>query len=106
MGQFVEMDIFFFITTVVVIAIGVLLFAILLRIWRILGHVEEISRDVSEESALVRGDIAELRQRIKTEGLKVTHLRKFLGAVVKRAVGAVKNVRKARVRDRDSEQGA
>jgi hypothetical protein len=73
MNQFVEMDIFFFITTLVVILIGVLLVVILLRIWRILGHVEDISRDVSEESSLIRGDIAHLRVKIKTEGFKLVH---------------------------------
>ena len=87
MNGFVEMDIFFFITTIVVIAIGVLLVFILLRIWRILGHVEEISKDVSQESALMRDDIAELRRKIHTEGLKVGYLKTFLTQAFKRFAG-------------------
>ncbi|HUO56169.1 MAG TPA: hypothetical protein VMU27_01905 [Candidatus Paceibacterota bacterium] len=74
MSQFLEMDIFFFITTVVVVAIGILAVVILLRIWRILGHVEDISRDVSEESHLLRNDIEELRRKIGAEGFKLAHL--------------------------------
>jgi len=71
MSQFLEMDIFFLVTTIVVIAIGVFLVLILMRIWRILGHVENISKDVSEESALLRDDIGDLREKIRVEGFKV-----------------------------------
>lgn len=94
MSQFVEMDIFFFITTVVVISIGVLLVVILLRIWRILGHVEDISRDVSEESSLLRGDVAELRMKIKTEGFKLMHFQSLFASVVKRMKRKPKRVPK------------
>jgi len=87
MSEFVEMDIFFFITTVVVIAIGILLVVILLRIWRILGHVEEISKDVSAESALLRDDIADLRLKIRTNGFKVLYLKTFLTHALKRLTG-------------------
>ncbi len=87
MSGFVEMDIFFFITTVVVIVVGALLAFVLLRIWRILGHVEEISKDVSEEGALVRGDIAELRGKVRAGGMKVAYLKLFLTHALKRIAG-------------------
>jgi hypothetical protein len=87
MNSFIEMDIFFFITTAVVIAIGVLLVVILLRIWRILGHVEEISKDVSAESALMRDDIADLRAKIRANGLKMMYLKTFLTHALKRFTG-------------------
>lgn len=87
MNEFAEMDIFFFITTVVVIAIGVLLVVILLRIWRILGHVEEISKDVSAESSLMRDDIADLRAKIRSNGLKAAYFRTFLTHALKRFTG-------------------
>jgi hypothetical protein len=92
MNSFLEMDIFFFITTVVVIAIGALLAVILLRIWRILGHVEEISKDVSAESALLRDDIADLRASIRTQGLKVSYLKTFLSHALKRFTGKPRKV--------------
>jgi hypothetical protein len=87
MNSFIEMDIFFFITTIVVIAIGVLFVVILLRIWRILGHVEEISKDVSAESALMRDDIADLRSSIREHGLKMSYLKVFLSHALKRFSG-------------------
>lgn len=87
MNSFLEMDVFFFITTIVVIAIGVLLVVILLRIWRILGHVEDISKDVSAESALLRDDIADLRASIRTNGLKMSYLKTFFSHALKRFTG-------------------
>ncbi len=74
MNQFLEMDIFFLITTIVVIATGAALAFVLVRIWKILGHVERISRDVSEESALLRSDIDDLRTNIREEGFKAKHI--------------------------------
>jgi hypothetical protein len=87
MSQFLEMDIFFLVTTIVVIAIGVFLVLILMRIWRILGHVENISKDVSEESALLRDDIGDLREKIRVEGFKVFTLGAFLNKAFKRFTG-------------------
>jgi len=81
------MDIFFLVTTIVVIAIGVFLVLILMRIWRILGHVENISKDVSEESALLRDDIGDLREKIRVEGFKVFTLGAFLNKAFKRFTG-------------------
>ena len=81
------MDIFFFVTTLIVVAIGVLLAVILLRIWRILGHVEKISKDVSEESALLRDDIHDLRSKMYREGFKVFTLGAFLNKAFKRFTG-------------------
>ena len=68
------MNIFFFITSAVVVAVGILIALILWRVLRILGYVEEISKDMSEESGLIRDDIAHMRGRIKTEGFKLRHL--------------------------------
>jgi len=74
MNDFLKMDIFFIITTLVVIMLGVVVTFILFRVWRILGHVEEISRELRDESALLRNDVAEMRARIKSEGFKFAHI--------------------------------
>jgi len=84
MNQFLEMQIFFLITTLVVVAIGVVLGFVLMRIWRILGHVERISRDVSEESSLLRGDINELRRSIRDEGFRMKHIAKAYRSTLSR----------------------
>ena len=71
MSDFAKMDIFFVVTTFVVVAIAVLIALILFRIWRILGHVEAISRAVSQEGELLRVDIAEFRKEVGKEGFKL-----------------------------------
>lgn len=80
------MNVFFFITTIVVIVVGIVTVAILISVWRILKHVEAISKDVSEESALLRDDIAELRSKMKT-GSSVFALGSFLNKAFKRFSG-------------------
>jgi hypothetical protein len=86
MSQFLQMSIFFFVTTLVVLTIGILAAAILFRIWRILGHVEDISKDVSEESALLRDDLHEMRLKMKT-GFNIVALGVFLNKAFKRFTG-------------------
>ena len=100
MSQFLQMDIFFLVTTIVVIAIGVFLVLILMRIWRILGHVENISKDVSEESALLRDDIDDLREKMRTEGFKIFTLGAFLNKAFKRFTG--RSGRRERSGERDA----
>lgn len=87
MNDFLKMDIFFIVTTLVVVMLGIAVTLILFRVWRILGHVEEISRDISEESALLRNDVAEMRVRIKSEGFKFSHLASLFSSRVARFWG-------------------
>jgi hypothetical protein len=98
MSDFAKMDAFFFITTIVVIVIGVILAFILLRVWRILGHVEEISKDVSAESALLRGDIAELRGKMQS-GLNIIALGSFFQTAFKRFTGRTGKRKSSREED-------
>ena len=65
MDPFLKMDIFFFVTTLVVIALGVILLLIGLRLWRILGHVERIMEIAEEETQLIKEDIADFRSDIR-----------------------------------------
>ena len=66
MDSFAQMNIFFFITSAVVLSVGILMALILWKVFRILGHVERLSETVSEEGALLRHDIAEARNRFGT----------------------------------------
>ncbi len=77
MSDFAKMDIFFVVTTVAVVVVTVLLSIALYRILRILRNVEHVSKIVSDEGDLVRGDIAEMRSAIKVEGFKLAHLVRF-----------------------------
>lgn len=87
MTDLIKMDIFFFVTTIVVLALGVLVGMILYRALRILGYVETISKNISDESVLVRADIADLRENIRLEGFKIKHLVVFFRNAAKRFVG-------------------
>lgn len=87
MSEFAKMDIFFVVTTLTVVALGIFVALILYRVWQILGHVEHISRDISEESSLLRMDISRLRQNITEEGFKWKHISTFLRSTFRRYTG-------------------
>ena len=87
MNDFLKMDIFFIVTTLVVLMLGIVVTLILFRVWRILGHMEDISRDISEESALLRNDVAQMRARIKTEGFKFAHIMSLFSSRIARFWG-------------------
>lgn len=61
MDEFLKMDVFFLVTTIVVIVVGLLLTFVLFRVWKILGRVEHVAQEVESEAKLVRGDIAQIR---------------------------------------------
>lgn len=79
MDDFLKMDIFFVVTTVAVVITTLLLAVILIRVLRILKNVEDISVMVEEEGRQIRKDIADVRARVKDEGLRVTHFLDLIG---------------------------
>lgn len=84
MSEFAKMDIFFVVTTVAVVIVTMLLAYALYKIIRILRNVEHVSHIVSEEGDLVRADIAEMRDKVKREGFKLSLLSRFLRKRAKR----------------------
>ena len=74
MNEFLKMDWFFAVTTLAVITVGALLAVVLMRAWRILGNIEHISKNVSEESDSLRADIGDLRAKAKSGGARIGHL--------------------------------
>ncbi len=79
MTDFLKMDIFFVVTTVAVLVISLLLVFVLIRVLRILKSVENISNLVGEEGEKLREDIAQVRESVKTEGVRIKHLIGLLG---------------------------
>ncbi len=65
MDPFLKMDIFFAVTTVVVIVLGIFGAIVLWRFERILKNVEDISKQVSLETENFREDLAELRASVR-----------------------------------------
>ena len=74
MNDFLQMDIFFFVTTVAIVILSLLVAFILYRVYRILTDVEHISHEWSQESDLMRQDIADLRQNVRDNGFKFKNL--------------------------------
>lgn len=68
MTDIVKADIFFFVTTIAVIVISVLLVALLMYAMKILRDVRHISDTARKEIDEVVKDIGELRINVKKEG--------------------------------------
>ncbi len=67
MESLIHADIFFFVTTVIVIALGLISIVILTYIAIIIADIREISRIARRESGEIAEDIAEIRGEIKKE---------------------------------------
>ncbi len=78
MDEFLKMDIFFVVTTVFVAIMTILLSLVLIRVLRILKNIEDISVLVEAEGHKLREDIAEIRAKVKEEGLRAKHMLDFL----------------------------
>lgn len=84
------MDIFFFVTTVVVLAVGIFSAYVLWRIGRVLKYVEHISEQAALESDSIRQDLAEMRGDIRQGKGRLKSLFSFFNKVGKRPPKAPK----------------
>jgi 5-bromo-4-chloroindolyl phosphate hydrolysis protein len=84
MNDFFKMDVFFVVTTFVVVFGGILLIIGLFYLVRILKSIDITMRNVSEESDALRSDIAVLRQKVRDEGMKVAHVTDFFSRFTSR----------------------
>lgn len=84
MDEFLKMDIFFFVTTLVVIVVACLAAFVLWRLERVLKNVEHISKQIAIESDMVRQDLAEMRSDIRHGKSRLKSLFGFLGKFAKR----------------------
>lgn len=80
----IHADIFFFITTVVVIVLAILLIFALVFIIEILRDARDITRKFKKESEEVLGDLHDLREHIKQEGLTIGYMGKFFKRLFKK----------------------
>jgi len=72
METLIQADIFFFITSITVIIIGLFVAAGLFYTVRILRDVKHISSKVREEGDKIVDDVDELREDFKKEGTRLT----------------------------------
>lgn len=73
-----QADIFFFITSIAVIVLTLLLIVLLTYAVKIARTISSITETIKKESENVVEDIAELRGRVKEEGLKVSTFWRFV----------------------------
>ncbi len=89
MDSFLQMHVFFLVTTSAVIVLAVLVAIALYYFVRILRNVDRLSEAAAEESDLLRADIADLRNNVRSEGAKLKHFaefgKKFAGRMTKQS---------------------
>lgn len=71
MESIMKSEIFFFITSIATVVLAILIGIAAVYAIRILRNVDDISKKAKDEADLIKEDIAELRQSVKTEGAKV-----------------------------------
>lgn len=84
MSEFLKMDIFFVITTIIVVIVGVFIIVALYYLIRILKSVDHLAENVSTESDNIKGDILLLRTKMREEGTKIKHFADFFASIMRR----------------------
>lgn len=77
MDSLIKSDIFFFVTTVVVAGLGVLIAVALVYLVRILSDVKKLSQKVRQEGEHIVDDIEGLRENIKKNTMKLSDILSF-----------------------------
>jgi hypothetical protein len=78
MDTLIQADIFFFITSIAVIVLTLLLIVLIVYGVKIARTISSITETIKKESENVVDDIAELRGRVKEEGVKVSTFWRFV----------------------------
>lgn len=95
MADFLKMDIFFFTTTAVVFVLALFLITALYYVIRILKSVDHVAHNVSDESDNLRDDVAVLREKIRTEGMKIKHFVDFFMNFAEKKRGRKKSAKQS-----------
>jgi hypothetical protein len=77
MDTLIHADIFFFVTTIAVVVVGIALTVALIYLAKVLSDVKEITQQVKEETVLFREDIKGLRSDVKKEGFRMERFLMF-----------------------------
>ncbi len=85
MSTLIHADIFFFVTTIIVVLVGIALTIALIYLAKVFSDIREITKQVKEETILFRGDIAGLRADVKREGFRLERLMTFFKTLIKRS---------------------
>ncbi len=89
----VHADIFFLITTITEVVVGIALTVALVYVIKILRDVDKLNKRLQIEANEILDDVHDFRQKIKSEGVIVRHVMKYvMGLVYKtgKRVGKIK----------------
>lgn len=86
MESLARSDVFFIVTTFVVVVIGAILIVGLLYVIMILRSIKRLSKTAERVTEVVGADVAELRQNIKAKGLSLTAFAKFFHSLARRKI--------------------
>ena len=68
MNTLIHADIFFFVTTIAVIVITIALTVLIVYLVKVFRNLRKITDAISEETVLLRKDIADLRSEVRARG--------------------------------------
>ena len=78
MNDILHANIFFFITSIVTILLGILVAIALYYVIKILKNLRDITDRAQRGSEVLGHDLEHLRENIKEEGMRFKHIKKFL----------------------------
>jgi len=77
MNEFLKQDIFFFVTTVAVVILTLLLGVLIIYIIKISRDIKYISHKAKDEADLISQDLSELRDNVRDKGAKLKYFMSF-----------------------------
>ena len=82
-----QTNIFFYITSIAVIVVTVLLVVALFYLIAIIRNVKEISDRLRKGTEILSEDIGEFRDNVKRDGMRFMHVVRFIGKAFRSANG-------------------
>src|SRR5271170_6992635 len=102
MDTLVHADIFFFVTTIVVVVVGIALTIALIYLAKVLSDIKAVTREVKEETILFREDIGNLRNDIRREGFRIERIYSFFRNAFKSRISKV--TKKNKIKNNEQEK--
>lgn len=90
MDPILKSEIFFFITSIAVIALSIGAAVVLVYAIRILRDVDHIAKLARDESDLIAKDVSELRESAEREGIKISRLARLVKKYFKKIINSKK----------------
>jgi len=84
MTEFLKQDIFFFVTTIAVIVLSLLMIVVMIYVWKIVSDIKYITKKARREADLIADDIADLRENIRERGFKWRYVFRFFNNLWKK----------------------